>query len=330
MILTKTPYRISLFGGGSDFPLWYLENGGQVLSFTIDKFCYISARILPPFFSHKHRVVYSQIETVTSVENIRHPAVREIIRHYYTLEHGLEIHYDGDLPARSGVGSSSAFAVGLIHAIKLLSRSGSTDSKILARDAIDLEQNILKENVGSQDQIACSVGGFNAISFEAITGLWATQTLDLSNNNRHEFEDRLVLVYSGLSRKSSDVSQGLIENLQKRNVSMNRVMELAKSAELLLRSNFDLDPLGEMLEESWSIKKSSNPHSITPELEDLRNAALRAGATGIKVLGAGGGGFILCWLSSNSRDKFLANFRFGTVVPFHIYSGGTQVILDEN
>lgn len=189
MIITKTPYRISLFGGGTDHPTWYRENGGEVISFAVDKYCYLTTRILPPFFDHKYRIAYSKVEMTKTIEEIQHPAVRGALRKYAS-EMSLEIHHDGDLPARSGVGSSSAFAVGLIHSLHLL-KNQKISKLELAHQAIELEQIDLNENVGSQDQIACALGGINYITFGGKSE-WEVEPLRLTDSQRKQVEQRTV------------------------------------------------------------------------------------------------------------------------------------------
>jgi D-glycero-alpha-D-manno-heptose-7-phosphate kinase len=324
MIITRTPFRISLFGGGSDHPKWHEDNFGKVISFTIDKYCYISARVLPPFFEHNFRIAYSKVETTKNIDEIKHPAVREAIREF-SPNLNLEIHHDGDLPARSGVGSSSAFAVGIIHALSVL--NGKTpSSEFLANRAINLEQEILKENVGSQDQIACSFGGFNTISFGK-GKIWSKNKVKISTSRIEDLEDRMVLIYSGIDRISSDISASLIPNILNKKYEMKATVELAIEAEKIIESQQDLNLIGKMLDESWNIKKALNPIAVTKELEDLYLLAKKAGALGGKILGAGGGGFCLFWLPSGAKKRFLSNFKEGTYVPFRIEFEGSKCIL---
>lgn len=324
MIITKTPYRISLFGGGTDHPAWYTENGGEVLSFAIDKYCYLTTRILPPFFDHKYRIAYSKVEMTKTIEEIKHPAVREALRKYCP-DLGLEIHHDGDLPARSGVGSSSAFAVGIIHSLSLLQKRFLSNIE-LANEAIHLEQVELNENVGSQDQIACAVGGVNYIIFGGNSN-WVHQPLLLSEAKKKEIEDRTVLIYTGVHRSSSDVQANLLLNLSSKRKVMSRTVELARECKDVLMRNLDLDLVGEMLVESWSLKKAMNSHAITPALEEIWANSKWAGALGGKVLGAGGGGFCIFWVKQGTREEFLRKFNFGTCVPFKISNEGSICVL---
>jgi len=326
MVITKTPYRISLFGGGTDHPAWYRDNGGEVISFAINKYCYLTTRVLPSFFSHNYRIAYSKVEMTRTIDEIQHPAVRAAIKKYCP-DLNLEIHHDGDLPARSGVGSSSAFAVGIIHSLFLLQGKDLSNSE-LANNAIQLEQIELNENVGSQDQIACALGGINHITFGGESE-WVNQRLEISDAKRREIEYRTVLIYTGVNRSSSDVQANLLVNLNKKGKTMQRTIELARECKDILASDSDLDSIGEMLTESWSLKKAMNSRAITPELEEIWEKSQQAGAIGGKVLGAGGGGFCIFWVRAEKRDDFLERFKVGTTVPFEIsYKGSTCVLND--
>ena len=326
MIITKTPYRISLFGGGTDHPVWYREHGGEVISFAINKYCYLTTRVLPPFFSHNYRIAYSKVELTRTIDEIQHPAVRAAIRKYCP-DLNLEIHHDGDLPARSGVGSSSAFAVGIIHSLSLLQNKVLTNSE-LVNEAIRLEQIELNENVGSQDQIACALGGLNYITFGGETE-WVNQPVQISDAKRREIEYRTVLIYTGVHRSSSDVQANFLLDLNKKGKTMKRTIELARECKDVLANDSDLDLIGEMLAESWSLKKDMNSRAITPELENIWQKSQQAGAIGGKVLGAGGGGFCMFWVRQGKREDFLKRFKVGTSVPLEIsYEGSTCVLND--
>ena len=323
MIITRTPFRISLFGGGSDHPAWFNQNGGRVLSFAINKYCYLTSRILPPFFEHKFRIAYSKVETTNSIDEIQHPVVRESIRKF-TPRSNLEIHHDGDLPARSGIGSSSAFAVGMIHSLIAL-RQESISRSTLADLAIEMEHEILKENVGWQDQIACALGGVNLIDFGP-GHTWQSIPIRLQPDLESNLLSRMVLVFTGVSRNSSHVSEGLLMNLEKKSSLMLRVMDLAKECEIILRKSSDFDFIGEMLAESWALKKQINSSSSTSSLDEWYERGIRAGALGGKVLGAGGGGFMLYWVKEDEREVFCKKFGDATIVPFKICHSGSSVI----
>jgi D-glycero-alpha-D-manno-heptose-7-phosphate kinase len=324
MIITRTPYRVSLFGGGTDHPSWFNDNGGAVFSFAIDKYCYINVRELPPFFQHNYRISYSRVEMTKEIDQIEHPAVREIIRKYSPELH-LEIHHHGDLPAQSGVGSSSAFAVGLIHTILALKGKNPSASD-LADLAIDLEQRILLETVGSQDQVACALGGMNFIEFQG-NNRWSATPVVLSQEYQADFESRAVLLFSGISRMSSDVSKGLIQNMSSKSSAMKRTHELAQDCFEIFANQGNLAQIGPMLLESWKLKKEANPDSVTPELENLLAEAITAGATGGKILGAGGGGFCLFWVPPEVRENFLLKMDKYVRVPFSISREGTTRIV---
>ena len=324
MIITKTPYRISLFGGGTDHPSWYKKHGGEVISFAIDKYCYISTRILPPFFDHKYRIAYSKVETVNDFKKISHPVVREAIRKF-SPNLSLEIHHDGDLPARTGIGSSSAFTVGLINSLLLL-QDKLISSRELANEAIELEQIDLMENVGSQDQSACTLGGMNYIEFGGNLN-WEATPMVLSSNFQESITNRIVMIYTGITRISSDIQANLLVDLEKKLATMQRTTELTRECRKIFEEEGDLDLIGEMLVESWSLKREMNNLAITPALDDVWEKAKSAGALGGKVLGAGGGGFCIFWVKENGREEFLNNFKLGTYVPVQISKTGSECIL---
>ena len=210
MIISKTPYRISFFGGGSDYPSWYIENGGAVLSTTIDKYIYISCRYLPPFFEHKYRIVWSQMENVKTINEIKHRAVKEMLK-YFKIKSGLEIHYDGDLPAKSGMGSSSVFVVGLMNLLNNFQGKEIT-KKMLAQKSIHFEQKILKDVVGSQDQVAAAYGGFNKITFKTGGGI-NVHPISIKKKTLNKLNRNLLLVYTGISRTAHDIAKGYINKL---------------------------------------------------------------------------------------------------------------------
>lgn len=324
MVITKTPYRVSLFGGGTDYPSWYKIHTGSVVSFAIDKYCYINLRELPPFFEHSFRVAYSKIETVKVIDQIRHPAVREGFRKY-TPDLYLEMQHHGDLPARSGIGSSSAFAVGLILSLLSLKNKKVSQTE-LAQLAIQLEQEILLENVGSQDQIACALGGINFIEFGP--GLnWKVKPIKISPEYRNQLENWCVLVFSGVERNSSDISRSLVQNFNLKIDLMKQNQDLALKCKEIFEQEAELSLIGPLLMESWEIKKKLNPESTTEILESLFVKASRAGAQGGKALGAGGGGFCLFWVDPSSRDSFIQQMSPAVVVPIRVSTEGSTILL---
>src|SRR3989344_4256127 len=325
MIITRAPFRISFFGGGTDYPAWYQEHGGVVLATTIDKYCHISCRYLPPFFEHKHRIVYSHIENVKHVEEIKHPAVRAIFS-WAGCEKGLEIHHDGDLPARSGLGSSSSFTVGLIHALAALDGKYVT-KEYLAKNAIHVEQNIIKENVGSQDQISAAFGGFNRIAFRHNDTLQASPVI-LAKDRLHELQAHLMLCFTGFSRIASDIARSKIENFKSREVEIKRMGEMVDEAIQVLHSaNGSISEFGKLLHQSWLYKRSLSDKVSTPEIDSIYEEAISAGATGGKILGAGGGGFLLLFVKPNLQSQVRERLKHLIHVPFEFEDSGSRVVL---
>ncbi len=293
MIISKTPYRISFFGGGTDYPSWYLKNGGSVISTTIDKYIYISCRKLPPFFEHKHRIVWSKIETVKNINKIQHIAVREMLK-IFKVKTGLEIHYDGDLPSRSGVGSSSVFVVGLMNLLNSFYNK-KVKKKQLAINSIKFEQKILKEFVGSQDQIAATYGGFNKIIFKS-NGFFDVESIVIKKSVLNNLNKNLLLIYTGQKRTANNIAKTYVNKLE--NLKKNHMLEISSlvdQAELLLKNN-NLDDFGRLLHESWLIKKKLSSSIANSSINDIYNKALKSGALGGKLLGAGGGGFFLFYI----------------------------------
>ena len=325
MIITRTPFRVSFFGGGTDYPAWYQEHGGSVLATTINKYCHISCRILPPFFDHKHRIVYSLIENVNHINEIKHPAVRSVLG-WSKVTQGLEIHHDGDLPARSGLGSSSSFTVGLLHALKGL--SGKMSSKdCLAQDAIHIEQNVIGENVGSQDQISAAYGGFNRIEFHKDDTFNVIPVI-IPNYRRVELRDHLMLFFTGFSRIASEIAKSQIENLKNREKELNLMRTMVDEAiSLLQNSNEPIESFGKLLDASWKHKRSLSDQISTPDIDELYNTALGAGAIGGKILGAGGGGFLLLFAKPENHSAIRERLNKLVHVPFNFETAGSHVVL---
>ena len=326
MIISRTPFRISFFGGGTDYPAWYREYGGAVLGTTIDKYCYISCRYLPPFFKHKHRIAYSQVELVQDVDEIRHPAVREILK-YMKVGHGLEIHHDGDLPARTGMGSSSAFAVGLLHVMYAL--KGSMLSKMqLAREAIHVEQNVIKENVGSQDQVLVAFGGFNQVEFAGQHHI-GIQPVTIKPERLEQLQNHLMLFFTGFSRTASDIAQEQIKQIPTKKAELTQMRQMVDEAIDILNGDDDLAEFGKLLHESWQIKRGLTDRIATTEIDAIYETAMRAGAKGGKLLSAGGGGFILFFVTPELQQKVKENLSHLLHVPFKFENLGSQIIFYE-
>lgn len=325
MIITRTPYRISFFGGGTDYPAWYRKNGGSVLATSIDKYCYITCRHLPPFFEHKHRLVYSKIENVTTVEQFEHPSVRAVLK-WFDVKDGLEIHHDGDLPARSGLGSSSAFTVGLLQALNAL--DGKLTSKEgLARNAIHIEQNVIGESVGSQDQISAAYGGFNRIDFKQDDS-FDVQPVILPECRKHELQSHLMLCFTGFSRIADTIAKTKIENFAKRQTELTRMYEMVDEAIAILGSeNTGIEEFGKLLDQSWKYKRSLSDKVSTPEIDHIYDEALRRGAIGGKILGAGGGGFMLLFARPEDQPAIRERLKGLVHVVFSFENAGSRVVL---
>jgi D-glycero-alpha-D-manno-heptose-7-phosphate kinase len=325
MIITRTPFRISFFGGGTDYPTWFKEHGGEVLSTTIDKYCYISLRHLPPFFEHKHRIVYSAIENVQHWDEIKHPAVRAVLG-WAHCNKGLEVHHDGDLPARSGLGSSSAFTVGLLHAIAAL-KGKYTSKEQLAHDAIHIEQDVIGESVGSQDQIAAAYGGFNRIEFTRGGGFNVAPVI-VRKPRMKELHSHLMLCFTGVSRLASEVAQSKIANLRKREDELRQMQAMVDEAVQILHSRQrPIEEFGDLLHQSWLLKRSLSDRVTTPDIDAVYQAARDAGATGGKILGAGGGGFLLLFVRPELQPRVREALATLVHVPFGFDDSGSRVVL---
>ena len=326
MIITRTPFRISFFGGGTDYPTWYQEHGGAVLATSIDKYCHISCRYLPPFFEHKHRIVYSIIENVQRVEEVKHPAVRAILGWAGCGDQGLEVHHDGDLPARSGLGSSSSFTVGLIHALSAL-RGQYITKDDLAAQAIHMEQHIIKEHVGSQDQITAAFGGFNRIDFRT-NDTFQVSPIILTKDRLHEFQSHLVLCFTGFSRIASEIAKSKIDNFKSRGSELNRMTEMVDEAiQILQNTKAPIEEVGRLLHQSWLCKRNLSDKVSTPEIDHLYEEAMRAGAVGGKILGAGGGGFLLLFVKPELQSNVRERLKHLIHVPFEFENSGSRVVL---
>jgi D-glycero-alpha-D-manno-heptose-7-phosphate kinase len=325
MIITRTPFRISFFGGGTDYPAWYRENGGAVLATTIDKYCHISCRHLPPFFEHKHRIVYSKIENVQTIGEIEHPAVRAILG-WMKCEIGLEIHHDGDLPARSGLGSSSSFSVGLLHALAALEGKYVTKEE-LARNAIHVEQNIIGESVGSQDQVSAAFGGFNRIEFRR-NDSFEVAPLILPRERIAELQSHLMLFFTGFSRIASTVAESKIQNFKNRKAELERMGEMVDDAVRVLQSpGSAIGEFGELLHEGWTLKRRLSTKVSTAEIDTIYENAMKAGATGGKILGAGGGGFLVLFVKPELQGSVRDALKNLIHVPFAFEDSGSRVVL---
>jgi D-glycero-alpha-D-manno-heptose-7-phosphate kinase len=324
MVITRTPFRISFFGGGTDYPAWYREHGGSVLAAAIDKYCYISCRSLPPFFEHKHRIVYSAIENVKKIEEIQHPSVRATLG-WSGCEKGLEIHHDGDLPARSGLGSSSSFTVGLVNALAAM-EGKYTSKEGLAENSIHIEQNIIKESVGSQDQITAAFGGFNQIEF-AVNDTFQVSPVILSKDRLQELQSHLMLFFTGFTRFATEIAKDKIKNLRNRGSELKCMRQMVdESIKILLNKNTPINDFGKLLHEAWLIKRKLSDKVSTPEIDAIYEEGVSAGATGGKLLGAGGGGFVLLFVRPDLQGRVRERLRKLVHAPIEFEYSGSRVM----
>ena len=323
MIISRTPFRMSFFGGGTDYNGWFNEHKGAVLATTIDKYCYISCRYLPPFFEHKSRIIYSKIEHVNkSINEIDHPSVREVLR-YLKIHEGIEIHHDGDLPARTGLGSSSSFTVGLLNSLYALKGQMVTKEQ-LAKESIHVEQEIIKENVGCQDQTLAAYGGFNLIEFGGTNHL-RVQPLTISFDKFNLLQDHLMLFFTGFSRTASQIAAHQIKNIPNKKKELRRMFEMVYEAIDILNGN-NIVKFGRLLDESWKLKRTLSDKISSSHIDDLYAAAIRAGAVGGKLLGAGGGGFILFFVEPKKQQKVRTVLKSLLEVPIKFENLGSQII----
>lgn len=323
MVISRTPFRISFFGGGTDYPAWYRKNRGAVLATTINKYCYITCRYLPPFFKHKSRIIYSRMEQVKSNSKIQHPSVRECLK-YMGMHEGIEIHHDGDLPARTGLGSSSSFTVGLLNGLSAL--QGSIVSKMdLAQKAIYLEQEVLKENVGSQDQISAAFGGFNLIEFNG-DQKFNVYPITLKQERFDELQNHLLLFFTGFSRYASEIAGEQIKKIPDSTKELKEMFGLVQEAIAILDSDANLTKFGKLLNETWKIKRKLSSLITNKAIDEIYSSAIGAGALGGKLLGAGGGGFILIFAKPELHGKIRERLKKLLYVPFKFENFGSQVI----
>ena len=321
MIITQTPFRMSFFGGGTDFPGFYREHGGAVLSTTFDKYCYVNVRHLPRFFDYTTELSYAKTERVTDVESIEHPAIREAMK---MLDmHEIRLTYEADLPARSGLGTSSSFAVGMLNAFYAL-KGKYADKRKLADDAIYLERVLCKESGGIQDQIAASFGGFNKISFNADG--YTVSPVIISPERKLRLNDNLMLFFTGFSRFSSDIQVEAEKSLKSKEAQLLEMLQLVDEAEQVLTSKTDLTEFGKLLDYTWKLKRGITSKVSTDSIDAIYDKAIKAGATGGKLLGAGGGGFLLFYVEADKQKNVHEALEDLLYVPYEFETAGTQVI----
>lgn len=322
MIITKTPFRMSFFGGGTDVAEFFNEYGGAVISSTFDKYCYVNVRHLPRFFEYKNQVTYSKIERVVEIDEIEHPMVREAMKHLDM--HELIITYDADLPARTGLGTSSSFAVGMLNAFYAL-KGKYVDKRQLADEAIYLERVLCKEAGGLQDQIAASYGGLNRIDFFA--GGYRLSPIIISPQRKIELNNRLMLFFTGFVRFSSDIQRDTQSHIRDKTRQLMEMKNLVDEAQMVLTNqNTNLDEFGRLLNYTWELKRQTGSRISTNEIDSIYEKAVRAGALGGKLLGAGGGGFLLFYVPEERNLTVRKALSDLLAVPFEFENAGTEII----
>ena len=322
MIITKTPFRMSFFGGGTDIESFFRENGGAVLSTTFDKYCYVNVRHLPRFFDYSTELSYSKIERVTSVEDISHPAIRNAMK---MLDmHEIRLTYEADLPARSGLGTSSSFAVGMLNAFYAL-KGKYADKNKLADEAIYLERILCKETGGWQDQIAASFGGFNRINFSADG--YEVLPVIISPERKTQLDQNLMMFFTGFTRFSSDVQSENVSGKEERTARLKEMLTLVDEAERVLTDRHrKLDEFGRLLDYTWKLKRKSGSAVSTDSIDELYLRGINAGALGGKLLGAGGGGFLIFYVQPEYQESVRRVMNDLMYIPFSFENGGTRVI----
>ena len=322
MIITKTPFRMSFFGGGTDMENYFRENGGAVLSTTFDKYCYVNVRHLPRFFDYSTELSYSKTERVTDIDDIQHPAIRNAMK---MLDmHEIRLTYEADLPARSGLGTSSSFAVSMLNAFYAL-RGEYADKKKLADEAIYLERVLCNEAGGWQDQIAASFGGFNRINFG--TDGYEVLPVIISPERKKRLNDNLLMFFTGFTRFSSDLQKvNNVSATEKRN-QLKQMYKLVDDAERVLTDkNADLDDFGRLLDHTWQLKKRTGDSISTRSIDEFYEQGMKAGALGGKLLGAGGGGFLVFYVQPEYKESVMTAMKNLMYIPFKFEDGGTRVI----
>jgi D-glycero-alpha-D-manno-heptose-7-phosphate kinase len=327
MIITRTPLRASFFGGGTDYPVWYKEHGGAVLSTAIDKYCYITCRKMPPFFDYRSRVSYSKVENVANNQDIEHPSVRGCLQ-FMKVTEGVEIHHVADLPARTGLGTSSAFTVGLLLGLYALANK-MRDKHALAQDAIYVEQKVLKETVGVQDQLAAAYGGFNHITFQSDDNIQVKPML-CAPERLAELQNHMALFFTGFARTASEIAQEQVKATPNRTAELTTMHQMVDEAvEIVTNPRRNIREFGTLLHEGWNLKKGLTNRITNATIDDIYDAGRSAGAIGGKLLGAGGGGFMLFFVAPEKREALIARLNKFLYVPFSFSNRGSQVIVYE-
>lgn len=324
MIITRAPFRVSFFGGGTDYREYFSQYGGSVLSTTIDKYCYVTIRRLPPLFEYKNQFTYSKIERFNDPSEVKHPLVREALKYMPTDR--IQIAYDADLPACSGIGSSSAFAVGLLQGLHAL-KGEYPDKLTLAEEAINLERNLCNEAGGVQDQIAAAFGGFNRLRFSDEG--YSVEPIGISAERETLFSENLMLLFTGFTRYSGIIAQQQQSGIGSSLSQLHEMNKLVDVAEDILK-NGDLDDFGRLLDHTWLLKRTLSDYISNGQIDDIYNKAKANGALGGKLLGAGGGGFMLLYVPQSQQEKIRSVFKDFEFVPFGIEKDGATIVSQSN
>lgn len=324
MIISKTPLRISFFGGGTDYPHFYEEHGGEVVSTTIDQYVYVTVAHLNPLFDYRLRVAYSRTELVKTSDEVEHPSVKHCLKHM-GMDSGVEVAVMSDLPARSGLGSSSSFTVGLLHSLHAYA-GRLVDQETLAREAIHVEQKLIKERVGSQDQVAAALGGFRKISFSK-KEVFRADPLPLNEDRKTLLQNHLMLFFTGITRYADVILQEQCSRVSDNHSSLKEMRgHVQEGCGILCNENRDISDFGRLLHEGWRLKQSLSSKISNPTISEAYNTALKAGAVGGKLLGAGGGGFLLIFAAPDRQDAVRAAMTPMMQVPFRFEDGGSRLI----
>jgi len=312
---------MSFFGGGTDYNPYFKKYGGSVISTTINKYCYVTLRHLPPFFGHKYQIKWSHVEGVNRIEDIKHPSVRACLQ--YLGEEDISLTHDGDLPARSGLGSSSSFTVGMLNALHAL-RGEYASAEQLAKEAIHIEQDILRENVGVQDQVAAAYGGFNRIHFSR-NGIDVCPII-ISPKRKSELEGRIMLFFTGLQRIASEIAQEQVAGIERNLKELASIKDLTERAAQVLHNDGSLRDFGLLLDEMWNLKKGLSSRISNERIDDIYERAKKAGAVGGKLMGAGGGGFIFFYVEPEDQENVKKALSDLLYIPFEFTANGSEII----
>lgn len=322
MIITKTPFRMSFFGGGTDMPSFFNEYGGAVISTTFDKYCYVNVRHMPPFHPYISELVYSKIERVNDIKEIEHPLIRECMRLHDI--HEIRLTYEGDLPARTGLGTSSTFAVGMLNAFCAM-KGKMMSKRQLAQEAIHVERDILQEHGGWQDQVAAAYGGLNRIDFKDDD--FEVHPIVISPERKKELDDNLLLFYTGIQRFSSEIQADTFAKPVDKIQQLKDMLALVDEAEsILCNKDASLNEFGKLLDTTWKLKRGTGTKVSNGSIDELYSQAIKAGASGGKLLGAGGGGFLLFYCEKEKQDSLKKAMEKLMIVPFNFENGGTHVL----